>query len=31
MLLVSSIKGNFLEENWTLDRELDPMENQAIN
>jgi asparagine synthase (glutamine-hydrolysing) len=29
-LLVSSIKGNFLEENWTLDRELDPMENQAL-
>ena len=29
-LLVSSIKGNFLEENWTLNRELDPMENQAF-
>ena len=29
-LLVSSIKGNFLEENWNLDRELDPMENQAL-
>ena len=29
-LLVSSIKGNFLEENWTLCRELNPMENQAL-
>ena len=29
-LLVSSIKGNFLEENWTLNRELNPMENQAL-